>query len=181
MASEDADAVRAARRALHSFAAGFGMGPGACRDALTEGLLAGAQRHHRDHPQIDLADCATRYAEQQFEAWLGVVLASELAPEQTALAAGRAAFLSCGGAAAWPELILVHDPLPDAFVTAMRAAMPPLAPLPAPASMPEQALESWSIVDVAQAALDLLAPTFAWAASARPLVTASIKLPKPWS
>jgi hypothetical protein len=148
---------------------------------LTERLLTGAQHHHRDHPQIDLADCATWYAEEQFEAWLGVVLATEVAPDQTALAAGRAAFLSCGGAAAWPELILVHDPLPDGFVTAMRAAVPLLAPLPAPASMPEQALESWSIVDLAQAALDLLAPTFAWATSARPLVTASIKLSKPWS
>jgi hypothetical protein len=118
------------------------------------------------------------YAEQRFEAWLGVVLAAELAPEQSALTAGRAAFLSCGGPAGWPELILVHDPLSDGFVTAMRAAMPQLAPVPAPASMPEQALESWSIVDVAQVALDLLGTTFAWAASTRPLVTASIKLAK---
>jgi hypothetical protein len=176
-----ADAVRAARQALHSFVAGFGVAPGACCEALTERLLVGARRHHRDHPQIDLADCATWYAEQQFEAWLGVVLAPELAPDQPALAAGRAAFLSCGGPAAWPELILVHDPLPDGFVSAMRAAMPALAPLPAPGSMPAQTLESWSIAEVASIALVLLTTSFAWTASARPLVTASIKLAKSWS
>jgi hypothetical protein len=120
------------------------------------------------------------HAEQQFEVWLSAVLAPELAVGQPALAAGRAAFLSCGGARSWPHLLLVHDPLPEGFVTAMRAAVPPLSPLPSPAAMPAQALESWSIAEVARGALDLLGAT-AWAASARPLVMASIKLARPRS
>ena len=170
-----------ARRALHRFLAGFGIASDEHGRELTERLLAGARRYHRDQPQMGLAACAILHAEQQFEAWLGAVLAPELAAGQPALAAGRAAFLSCGGPAAWSGLILVHDDLPDSFVSGMRAAMPPLSPMPAPATMAAQTLESWSIVEVVRAALDLLGTTFAWAASARPLVAPAIKLTKPWS
>jgi hypothetical protein len=179
-AEQEHDAAeREATQALERFLAGFGMA-GEHGRRLTERLLAGARRHRRDHPQFGLAQCATVHAEEQFEAWLAALLGPELAAGQSALVAGRAAFLSCQGASAWPELVLVHDHLPEPFVTAMRAAVPPLAPMPAPATMPAQALESWSIVDATRAALDLLAVSFAWAANARPLVTTSIKL-KSWS
>ena len=180
MQSSHADAAGEARTSLHDLLASFGVDPRR-HDGLLEQLLAGAHRRQRDQPHIGLGDCAMSYAEQRFEAWLGIVLEPEIASGQPALTAGRAAFLACGAPTAWPHLILVHDNLPDAFVNAMRDAVPALSPLPSPATMTAQALESWSLRDAAPAALQLLGSTLAWAANSRPLVTASAKLTKPWS
>lgn len=172
-------AASEASAALHRFLAGFGIGKTA-RLMLVEQLLKAARDQHRDRPDLSLADCAILHAEERFEAWLQGVLGPGLAVGQPALPAGRAAFLACGGPGAWPDLILIPD-LPAIFVNAMLAALPPLSPLPAPATMPEQALESWSIVAAVRDALQLLGGSSGWAVHARPLVTASIKRAKSWS
>lgn len=181
---EVAGAASEARTRLHAFLTGFGIGEDA-RLVLVERLLAGACDHHRDHPDLSRADGAVLHAEQCLEAWLRGVLG--LAADQPALPAGRAAFLACGGPDTWPDLVMVRDDPPDAFVSAMRAALPPLSPLPAPATMTEQPLDSWSLddaarfLDVVRRELAVMSETSAWATRTRPLVTASIKLAKPWS
>ncbi|MEM7026038.1 MAG: hypothetical protein AAF637_26185 [Pseudomonadota bacterium] len=169
-----------AKAALRTFLASFGIGRSKPGDLLVQRLLAGALRHDRHHPRFSAAEWATLYAEEQFEAWLRAVLAPET-PEtehrRSTLAVGRAAFLACGGPTRWHQLILVRNQLPEAFLVAMRSAMPPLAPMHAPRSMEAQALDSWSIAEICRGLLDALGSAYAWSTNA-PLVATSIKLVK---
>ena len=121
------------------------------------------------------------HAEQAFETWLTAVLGAEHLAGQPALLIGRAAFLACDGAAKWPDLILVDEPLPEAFVVAMRAAAPLLAPMPAPGAMAAQSLEAWSIVVAGRALAGVLDANRAWLSQARPLITVPIKFGRPTS
>ena len=68
--------------------------------------------------------------------------------------------------------ILVDGALPDAFVAAMRAAAPSLAPAPMPGAMAAQSLDSWSLAEVVETNLG-------WLGQARPLIAVPIKLGKP--
>jgi len=167
------------RCALSALLASFGVGPDQ-HDKLLEELLAGARHRHRGEPHRAFRDCAVAYAEERFETWLATVLEPELDCDQAALPVGRAAYLACGGPTTWPHLLLVHHDLPDTFVAAMRRAAPPLSPVPAPAAMSEQALESWSLVDSARAALQLIGTALAQTVSVRPLAMASVRLTKRW-
>jgi hypothetical protein len=176
---EDPAAADAARTALRTFLAGFGLDADERSDLLLAQLLEGARARRHADPDKDLGECAILHAEQEFEAWLGFVLGAEGLAGQPALPIGRAAFLACGGPATWGHLILVHEHLPEAFVAAMRAAAPPLAPLPTPGSMAAQSLESWSIADAGTAVAQVVDANFAWFAHARPLMTVPIKLAKP--
>ncbi|MGH6913959.1 MAG: hypothetical protein ACREH3_09670, partial [Geminicoccales bacterium] len=99
---------------------------------LIERLLNEADAHRCEHPQRLLAQCAVEHAEQRFEAWFGFVLGPEALEGRSPLVVGRAAFLLCQGPAAWPELVLVHDDLPQPFVEAMLATAPPPTPVTAP-------------------------------------------------
>ena len=173
--------AEAARAALRAFLAGFGMGQEQGRDLLIEQLLPDACAWCRAHPEEDPGTCATLHAEQVFETWLTTVLGAERLAGQPALPIGRAAFLACGGPTNWPHLILVHEPLPEVFVAAMRAAAPSLAPLPTPGVMAAQSLEAWSTADVRRAVLELLDDSLGWLTHARPLITVPIKLSKPTS
>ena len=174
------DTAEAARAALRAFLGGFGIGPEQGRDLLVEQLLPDACARCRVHPEEPGA-CATLHAEQAFETWLIAVLGAERLAGQPALPIGRAAFLACGGPTNWPDLILVHEPLPQVFVAAMRAAAPSLAPLPTPGVMAAQSLEAWSIADVRRAVLKFLDESLGWLTHARPLITVPIKLGKPTS
>jgi hypothetical protein len=172
--AEDADAAGAARGALRTFLEGFGI-RGQRRDELVERLLAGACGH-RDEPHASLGECAILYAEQEFELWLTVVLGAESLAGQSALPIGRAAFLACDGPTAWPDLVLVREALPEAFVAAMRAAAPMLLPVPTPGTMATQSLEAWSIADAGRAVAEVADANLAWLGHARPLIVAPIKL-----
>jgi hypothetical protein len=165
---DDTNATKAARAALYSFLEGFGLDPD--QGALMERLLAGARADRHD----DLSTCVLEHAEQQFEAWLSSVLGPDIPAGQPALAIGRAAFLACGGPTEWTHLILLQEDLPAAFVAAMRAAAPVLAPMPTPGTMAEQPLESWSIVDAMHGLEEMLGGSLGRWASARPLL-ATIK------
>ena len=178
---DDRHAVEAARGALRAFVAGFGVGPEQGRDLLVELLLPGASARCRAYPEEDAGACATLHAEQAFEIWLTAVLGAERLAGQPALPIGRAAFLACGGPTTWPDLILVHEGLPEAFVAAMRAAAPSLAPVPTPGAMAAQSLESWSIADLGRAVVEVLDTHFARLSHARPLITVPIKFTRPTS
>jgi hypothetical protein len=174
---EDAAAADAAR-AMCTFLEGFGIGADE-RPELVERLLSGARACRCDEPHESLSECAILHAEEQFEAWLGFVLGAESLAGQPALPIGRAAFLACGGPTHWRHLILVDEPLPDAFIAAMRAATPTLAPLPMPGPMATQSLESWSIADAGHAAAEVVDAQLAWLGYARPLIAVPIRLTKP--
>lgn len=171
----DVGAADAARAALRLFLAGFGIGADERCDRLVERLLPGACARRRDDSQKSLGECAILHAEQAFETWLSFVLGAERLAGQPALPIGRAAFLGCDGPTAWPDLILVDEALPEAFVAAMRAAAPALAPMPTPGTMATQSLESWSIADAGRAVGEVL-ETNAWLTHARPLITVPIRL-----
>lgn len=173
------DTAEAARAALRAFLAGFGIGQEQGRDLLVEQLLPGACAQYRAHPEEDPGACATRHAEQAFETWMTAVLGAERLAGQPALPIGRAAFLACGGPSIWTDLILDHGALPEAFVVAMRAAAPSLAPMPTPGTMAAQSLEAWSIADVRRAVREFLDESLGWLTHARPLITVPIKLGKP--
>ena len=160
------------QEALQAFLAGFGLGPGNGRDLVVERLLPGVLARRSAWPEEDPREAATLHAEQAFDAWLAGVLGVELLGDQAALPVGRAAFLACDGPARWPDLILVDGELPDAFVAAMRAAAPSLAPAPMPGAMAAQSLDSWSLGEVVEANLG-------WLGQARPLIAVPIKLGKP--
>jgi hypothetical protein len=167
-----------ARAALRSFLAGFGIGPEHDGEPLVEQLLPGAWARCRAQPEEDVSTCATLHAEEAFEAWLTAVLGAEELGGQPALPIGRAAFLACGGPTSWSELVLVDEALPEAFVAAMRAAAPSLAPMPTPGAMAAQSLESWSIAEAGRAVVEVLDAHAAWLGHARPLITAPIKISK---
>jgi hypothetical protein len=148
-ASQPVDSERGeARGAVCSFLAGFGLDPADCRD-LVERLVAGALAYRHGQPDKPLAQCAFEHAEQAFEAWLAAVLGREHLGDLAPLVVGRAAFLLCEGPTRWSELVLIHDDLPAAFTDAMRAAVPPPTPVPAPGVMAAQSLESWSVAQAA--------------------------------
>jgi hypothetical protein len=174
--AEDFDA---AKDALSTFLASFGMSAGERCDLLLARLLPGVTARRRAHPEEDLREAAAMYVEQAFEAWLAAVLGAEVVGDEPALPIGRAAFLACGGAAAWGDLILVEDGLPETFIAAMRAAAPALAPAPMPGAMAAQSLESWSVADAGRIALEAVDANLGWLTSARPLLVAPIKLGKP--
>jgi hypothetical protein len=175
-AREQADgAAEAARGALCTFLEGFGIADQR-RDELVARLLSGASARHREEPQTSLAECVILHAEQEFEAWLTAVLGAESLAGQPALAIGRAAFLACDGPTAWPDLILAHEALPEAFVAAMRAAAPLLLPVATPGTMTAQSLESWSAADAGRAVAEVVDVNLAWLTHARPLIAAPIKL-----
>jgi hypothetical protein len=161
---------------LRSFLEGFGIGAHPRCDVLVERLLPGALAAGRNHPEASAGECATRYAEQEFETWLTQVLDADRLAGQPALPIGHAAFLACGGPTAWPELLLVHEALPEEFVAAMRAAAPVLCPIPTPGTMPAQSLESWSVADAGRAVAEVVDANFAWLTHARPLIAAPIRL-----
>jgi hypothetical protein len=169
----------AARAVLRAFLAGFGVGADARREPLVEQLLSGALARHRGHADKSLAECAKQHVADAFEAWLTVVLGAERLDGQPALPVGRAAFLACDGATVWPDLILVEEDLPEAFVTAMRTAAPSLAPMPTPGTMTAQSLEAWSIADVGRAVAEALDANGSWPTHARSLITVPIKLTRP--
>jgi hypothetical protein len=161
---------------LRTFLEGFGIGPPPRCDVLVERLLPGALAAGRNQPEASVAECATRYAEQEFETWLTHVLDADRLAGQPALPIGRAAFLACGGPIAWPELLLVHEALPEEFVAAMRAAAPVLCPIPTPGTMVAQSLESWSVADAGRAMAEVADANLAWLSHARPLIAAPIRL-----
>ena len=165
-----------ARAALRTFLEGFGIGADHRCDVLVERLLPGALAAGCNQPEASVAECATRYAEQEFETWLTHVLDADRLAGQPALPIGRAAFLACGGPAAWPELLLVHEGLPEEFVAAMRAAAPVLCPIPTPGAMVAQSLESWSVADAERAVVEVVDANLAWLTHARPLIAAPIRL-----
>jgi hypothetical protein len=167
----------AARTALRSFLGGFGVGREQGADVLIERLLPEAAARCRAQPEESAATSALLQAEEAFEAWLTAVLGAEELGGQPALPIGRAAFLACGGPAAWTDMILVHEPLPEAFVAAMRAAAPLLAPMPTPGTMAAQSLESWTIADAGRAVVEVLDAHAAWLSQTRPL-TVPIKITK---
>jgi len=171
----DVDAVK---EALHAFLAGFGLGAGAGRDLLVERLLPGVRARRVAHPEKDPQELATVHAEQACEAWLATVLGSEVLGDQPALPVGRAAFLACDGPARWSDLVLVDDGLPDAFVAAMRAAAPSLAPAPMPGAMAAQSLDSWSLAEAGRTVLEVVDANLGWLGQARPLIAVPIKLGK---
>ena len=167
-----------AKIALRSFLAGFGVGPEQGGEVLVEQLLPGACARWRAQPEEDVGTCATLHAEEVFENWLRAVLGAEELGGQPAVPIGRAAFLACGGATSWADLILVHEDVPEAFVAAMRAAAPALAPMPTPGTMAEQSLESWSVADAGRVVVEALDAHAAWLSHVRPLVTVPIKIDK---
>jgi hypothetical protein len=177
-AMPDAKHVEVARTALDEFLAGFGVGPGQGCDRVVEQLLTEARARWCGEPQEDFGTCAILHAEEAFETWLTTVLGAERLAGQPALLTGRAAFLACGGPANWPDLVLVDEDLPEAFVAAMRAAAPALAPLPTPGTMATQSLETWSIADAGRVAAELVDENLAWLTHARPLIAAPINLGK---
>ena len=160
---------------MRTFLEGFGIGADPRRDLLVERLLPGALAAGRDQPEANVGECATRYAEQEFETWLTHVLDAERLAGQPALPIGRAAFLACGGPTAWPDLLLVHEALPEGFVAAMRAAAPVLFPIPTPGTMAAQSLESWSVADAGRAVAEVVDANLAWLTHARPLIAAPIR------
>jgi hypothetical protein len=170
----DADAMM---EALQAFLADFGLGAGHGRDLLVERLLPGVCARREACPEEEPQDSATLHAEQACEAWLSGVLGSELLGDQPALPVGRAAFLACGGPARWSDLILADD-LPDAFVAAMRAAAPTLAPAPMPGAMAAQSLDSWSLAEAGRSVLEIVDANLGWLGQARPLIAVPIKLGK---
>jgi hypothetical protein len=153
--------------AIGSLLAGFGLDL-AGHSQLVERLLVG----------LSAAEAALDHAEQNLEAWLEVVLGPEILAGQSALPIGRAAFLACDGPTVWADLLLLPDGLPEPFVAAMRAAAPSLAPMPMPGTMAAQPLDSWSIADARRAALNVFDGPLGWAANARPLRLASLKVTK---
>ena len=175
--SEEGEAAEA-RTALRSFLASFGVGPEQGGELLVEQLLPGACVRWRAQPDDDVGTCATLHAEEAFEIWLTAVLGPDELGGQPALPIGRAAFLACGGPTSWSDLILVDEALPEAFVAAMRAAAPALAPMPTPGTMAEQSLESWSIADAGRVVVEALDAHAAWLSHVRPLITVPIKIDK---
>jgi hypothetical protein len=171
--SEQAAAAMTA--ALEAFLAGFGIGAEQ-GGHLVELLLPGAYARCSAAPEQDPGECALLHAEATFEAWLSAVLGADKLDGQPALPVGRAAFLACGGPTAWTHLVLVEDALPEAFVTAMRAAAPVLAPVPMPGTMVAQSLERWSMAEAGRALGELLDANVGRLPQARPLLTVPIRL-----
>ncbi len=161
---------------LCTFLAGFGIGAGERREVLLARLLPGVAARRRARPEEDPREAASLHVEEAFETWLAAVLGAEILDGQPALPIGRAAFLACGGAAAWGELILVEDGLPETFVAAMRAGAPALAPPPMPGVMAAQSLESWSLAEAGRIALEAADANLGWLGQTRPLLLAPIKL-----
>ncbi len=134
---------------LHGCLAGFRLGPGERRDQLVDDLVQRTWSRFAEQPEADPVALAIEIAEAELGAWLTHVLGAAVLGEQPPLLVGRAACWSC--ARRWPELLLVYDDLPSAFVEAMRAALPAVTPPPMPAAMVEQPYDSWSLFDLAAA------------------------------
>lgn len=135
--SEDGEgADRAmAEAGLARMLAGFGVGEGGRRDALIDRLLARGGET-RDPARLLEA------AEAELRAWAAFVLGPPWSDHDAVLVLGRTAYRACRGAERWPECLLAYD-VPDAFVRAMREAIPPPVPPEEPATMAEQRLEGW--------------------------------------
>jgi hypothetical protein len=135
----------AAEARLRRLLLSFGVaGPEA--DRLVATLLAGALEVWREHRSFDLAALAEEEAAHRLAVWSGQVLDLAELPAASLLLIGRAAFLACGGAERWADLLLAEPAqLPAEFVTAMREAAPAVVPPEAPETMVDQPYDTWSL------------------------------------
>ena len=134
--------------ALDRLLAGFGVRPDARTEAMSDDWHRRALATWREFPEAELADLVIAEAEADLNRWFGVVLGEELIGDQPPARAGRAAYLLCGAGQQWPECFLSPDPLPEHVTQALRNAVPPSTPPVQPGSMPEQAMEPWSLKDL---------------------------------
>jgi hypothetical protein len=140
--------LRGVSDALRRLLAGFGVGADARMEAMIEDWSRRAFVAWRERPEADLVDIALAEAEADLNRWFDSVLGSELIADQPPARVGRAAYLLCGAGHRWPECFLSHEALPDHVTGALRNAVPPATPPAQPSPMPEQALESWTLIDL---------------------------------
>lgn len=142
---EEQEAVAAVEQQLAS----FGLAPGEHRDRLVNHALARASGRYAAN--VGLARAAVKCIRADLEAWSAFVL-GEGSETGEPLSRIRAAYLRCGGPSRWPEALCCYD-LNDACVRELRQAAPPKLPPEAPRAMPQQALERWSVADLAPASV----------------------------
>jgi hypothetical protein len=145
--SEPAD-LRGVSNALRRLLAGFGVQPDARMESMIEEWSRRALVAWRERPDADLAGIALVEAEADLNRWFDLVLGPELIGDQPPARVGRAACLLCGAGHRWPEWFLSHEALPDHVTGVLRNAVPPATPPAQPGPMPEQALESWTLIDL---------------------------------
>lgn len=141
----DRPEVRQASHALRRFLAGFGIEIDVTMESLIGDWCHRALQVRREHPESDLATIAVAEAESDLNHWFQSVLGAELIGDQPPVRVGRAAYLLSGAGHRWPEHFLSGDALPDEILAALRNAVPPSTPPTEPATMPEQALEPWTL------------------------------------
>lgn len=136
------DAEGCARAVLARLFAGFGLPPGPHLDALLGGFVATAAPHTGTGP---LDQLALEAAISELRSWFAAVL--DRAEDADPLLVGRAAWCACGAAERWPDLLLARD-LPQAFLDAIRAAIPPPVPPERSGVMLEQPFVAWTLRDL---------------------------------
>jgi hypothetical protein len=82
------------------------------------------------------------YAKRRVADWFAVILDLSQRDDEAILSIGRAAYLLARAGTRWPEHFLSEDPLPHAMVAALHHTKPQPLPLPQPAAMVDQPLDS---------------------------------------
>lgn len=134
----------AAEAAIATFFSSFGLTDGAHFRGLVARARARARAKSRYRPDSDLAALALSEVEADVAAWAVFVLGEERIGDHSPVMLARAAYHACGGAQAWPDVLLVYE-LPETFVEAMRRATPDPTPPEQQGAMGEQPLETWSL------------------------------------
>ena len=139
----------AAERRVERFLADFGVPRGRRRELVVQSCIARAIEQWREHPGRDLGTLAFAQAEETLAQWFRAVLGAEAIAQDPPLLVGRAAVEICEAAGSWPGTLSTCDRLPLAASEALQRAR--VAPTPAEmqGTMSAQALESWSVKDLA--------------------------------
>jgi hypothetical protein len=145
----------AAERRVERYLDGFGMARGRRRDLVVQGCVARALEQWRGQDGGDLPGLALEQAEDTVANWFRAVLGAEVVGDSSPLLIGRAAFEICEAEGRWPGVLATCDRLPLAADGAKQPGG--LRPIPQelPGIMVEQALEPWTLQDLASRVCNL--------------------------
>ncbi len=136
---------QAAERKLCRLFKSFGIDALAYRERLIDPYLDRAITLWRPYASVDLAALAVHDAEDDLEAWFASLLGQALEDRASAVVAGRAAFLMCGGPTRFADLLLQPvESLPVAFVSAICDHAPSTVPPSELGEMHHQPYQAWS-------------------------------------
>lgn len=148
-----------AERKLCRLFKSFGVDALEARDRLIDPYLDRALTFWRSHSGLEFTALTVEEAHSDLEIWFRSLFGDQLASEGSAIMIGRAAFLMCGGAKRWGDVLLQPvDDLADAFVAALRQHAPQAVPPSEMGDMHHQPYEAWSVPAMLAKALPIDRP-----------------------